>query len=65
MPKVTVYIKNEDINNWKSLASKTNFIHDSLKDLPPLPKIPKPVNEVMHACKHGFPIGFCKYGCKK
>lgn len=33
MPKVTVYIRNEDIEQWRSLGAKTTFIHNALKML--------------------------------
>lgn len=31
MPKVTVYIRNEDIDEWKSIGAKTTFVHNALK----------------------------------
>jgi hypothetical protein len=36
MPKVTLYIRKEDIDKWKALDKKTEFIHNALttiKDL--------------------------------
>lgn len=32
MPKVTVYIRNEDIDKWKSIEHKTLFIHNALNE---------------------------------
>ncbi len=31
MPKVTVYVRNEDIEEWRSIGAKTTFIHNALK----------------------------------
>lgn len=33
MPKVTVYIRNEDIDEWRSIGAKTTFVHNALKQL--------------------------------
>jgi len=30
MPQVTVYIRNEDLDKWKSIVKKSEFIHESL-----------------------------------
>jgi hypothetical protein len=32
MPKVTVYIRNEDYEKWKAIEEKTEFIHGALKN---------------------------------
>lgn len=31
MPNQTVYIRNEDIEQWKSLGAKSTFIHNALR----------------------------------
>lgn len=31
MPQVTVYIRKEDIESWKSVDKKSEFIHNALK----------------------------------
>ena len=30
MPKVTVYVRNEDLDKWKAVEKKTEFIHNAL-----------------------------------
>lgn len=32
MPKVTVYIRDKDLDAWKSVIKKTEFIHNALED---------------------------------
>ena len=32
MPQVTVYIREEDIDAWKSVIKKSEFIHNALQD---------------------------------
>lgn len=34
MPQVTVYIREEDIDKWKSLVKKSEFIHNALNSIP-------------------------------
>jgi hypothetical protein len=34
MPQVTVYIREEDINAWRSVEKKSEFIHNALSGKP-------------------------------
>jgi hypothetical protein len=33
MPKVTVYIRNDDYESWRAVGSKTQFISDALNNV--------------------------------
>ena len=34
MPQVTVYIRQEDLEKWKALQGKSEFLHNALNTLP-------------------------------
>lgn len=59
MPQVTVYVRNADIEKWKSLVKKSEFLHKAL--------IHDDVVKAIagNTCKHGAAMGLCKFGCKK
>jgi len=60
MPKVTVYIRNEDYETWRAVSEKTQFISDALNnvakvDTPVKPiRLEKPV-DVIANLKKVFP----------
>jgi hypothetical protein len=33
MPRVTQYIREEDMDKWKAIKNKSEFIHNALKDV--------------------------------
>lgn len=42
MPKVSFYLRNDDLAAWRAVEHKTEFIHNALtEDHPPVTKIPK------------------------
>lgn len=80
MPQVTVYIRDEDIERWREVEKKSEFIHSALRDSPSsytlenrqVIKTPADVKKVIKkssdkdTCSHGFSrsLRMCKYGCK-
>lgn len=42
MPKVTVYIRNDDYESWRAVGSKTQFISDALNNVA---KVDTPVSK--------------------
>lgn len=42
MPKVTVYIRNDDYESWRAVGSKTQFISDALNNVA---KVDTPIAE--------------------
>lgn len=70
MPRVTQYIRDEDLDKWNSINNKSEWISKHLKESSPAYKEPmvfKKPQEVLgtlkpdKACKHGFPPEFCKF----
>ena len=74
MPQVTVYVRSEDLEKWKAVEKKSEFIHKALNfeqgiptsrkyrelEMPhPNPKIKVWVPE--KSCKHGSDPKFCKH----
>lgn len=47
MPQVTFYLRIEDLDKWKNLNNKAEFIHNALNDIKTTPAIvkPKPVTQ--------------------
>jgi len=45
MPQVTFYLRKEDLDKWKSLSKKAEFIHNALNNVATLPtqRIVKPI----------------------
>ena len=77
MPKITVYIRNDDYIKWKQVPNKSEFISAALNDKEPITNIepikqikqPKQTNSNFTFCKNGHPIiegrGVCfGKGCK-
>ena len=42
MPQVTFYLRIEDLDKWKNLSNKAEFIHIALNDIKTTPAIVKP-----------------------
>lgn len=67
MPQVTVYVREEDIEKWKSLKKKTQFLHNALHDTPTKIKVDgiyenqKLVKSFDGPCKHGADPRMCKH----
>jgi hypothetical protein len=57
MPQVTVYIRNEDIEKWRAIEQKAEFIHDALNS------VVKDTKDYS-LCKHDQIKGFCRKGCR-
>lgn len=75
MPQKTFYLRNEDLALWRALSDKSQFIHDALNNFrekskapikPPIIKqeYPSIHQQAKGLCKHGWPKGLCKKGCK-
>lgn len=45
MPQVHTYIRNEDMDKWKALPNKSEFIHDALGALQDIPMAYDPVKK--------------------
>lgn len=75
MPKVSFYLRNEDIDKWKAIEAKTEFIHAALNNTAPRvikravefgEAIAKHTAKDTKICPHGFEANgwSCKKGCK-
>ena len=72
MPQVTVYIRNEDLDKWKAVEKKTEFMHEALNgNIEPAARLAEPTFAPRKTCKNGHNLdkrGFncsdkeCKYG---
>jgi len=66
MPKVTVYIRTEDYDLWRSIDKKTEFISIALGKLKPKIETSGDMVSVdedtpSHYCEHLAARGLCKY----
>lgn len=65
MPQVTVYVREEDLEKWKSIPKKAEFIHNALNEnkyekLAKESAFPN-INQPIKACKHGYDPKMCKH----
>lgn len=51
MPQVTVYIRSGDLDKWKTLEKKSEFIHNALNSLRDMTKYPPNVNQDLKPIK--------------
>jgi len=63
MPHANIWIRKEDQELWDKVENKSEFISLALRKQ--TPKIEPRVTVETKFCKHGSPIGLCKFGCKK
>lgn len=79
MPKVTIYIRDEDYTLWENIRKRPEWIHKQIQRATLVKseavsefKGMKTFDTTIHMntakdkfCKHNAAIGFCKFGCKK
>lgn len=79
MPRVNIYIRNDDIEHWEAIEDKPLFIHDSIlshtlaastsvySTTDGIKEDIQKINEGknIELCKHGYPKNgwSCKKGC--
>lgn len=74
MPRVNIYIRNEDWPIWEGIKHKPDWIHQHLTEgvmyhgatvgFDGLGVTSENNVDYGQFCKHGAALGFCKHGCK-
>lgn len=77
MPQVTVYIREDDIDLWRAVEKKSEFIHNALGEQPikmaydpvtqtvagkPIKDVLEPKKDAFDALKQTFGVTLCKHG---
>jgi hypothetical protein len=73
MPTLSVFIRKDDVDKWKALENKSEFLHNSLNHIADQIKViktpydAKKIIKDEKICKHGYPANgwSCKFGCTK
>lgn len=69
MPTISIFLRKADVDVWKSIENKSEWMHERLIDHVGTPKKiinPKDIQTVVGGidfCKHAYAKGLCKYGC--
>jgi len=64
MPQVTVYVREEDLDSWKAISKKSEFIHNAINSNPKIifkPEIkPETKLETFNKLKETIGVKLCK-----